>query len=136
MIDILILFGAVLGYFLLGAVYARTQVARIYQRAVKANAHWGSERYREYWIKQELQLALVPRALFWPVAMLVDLGAGPGARWFMRPVTARQEHAEQLRRDAKTWDEVAEHPNTTASERAAAETLAELLREQAKGVEL
>jgi hypothetical protein len=136
MIDVLVLVGAVLGYFLLGALYARCHVARIYKRAVEKNTHWSVKEYREYWIRQEMQGALVPRALFWPIAMVVDLCAGPGARWFMRPVTERQEHAAKLRADAETWDEAAKHPSATADEKIMAEELAKLLREQAKGVEL
>jgi hypothetical protein len=127
----LIVAGSVLGYLLVGAVYARTQVIRIYKKAVRENAHWHGENYRQYWIKQAMLSALVPRAFFWPVAMVVDMCAGPGARWFMRPVTERQEHAAKLRRDAKTWESVALHEAATLAERDMATELAKVLREEA-----
>lgn len=136
MITALTITGIVLGYWLLGAVYARTQVARIYKKVVAENKHWSSPSYRDYWIKQGMLGGLVPRVCFWPIAMIVDLLAGPGARWFMRPVTERQERAEKLRADAKTWDEVVTHPSSTEQEREMARELAKMLRDQAKEAEL
>jgi hypothetical protein len=135
MIDVLVLVGAVLGYFLLGALYARCHVARIYKRAVEKNTHWSVKEYREYWIRQEMFGALFPRFVFWPIAMFVDLGAGPGARWFMRPVSDRQERAAKLRDDAK-WQEEFARAQVDPEVRAVIEDYAKMLRVQAEKVDL
>lgn len=125
----LIVLGIVLGYFAIGAVYARSQVARLY---AVAKEHW---RYEDM-TRDSVGVMIAWRVAFWPVGVLLDVFRGPLRTWFMAPVTDRKERAKQLREDAKAWERTARDRNATAEERRMAGELVTILRKQAEEVDL
>lgn len=125
----LIVLASILGYLIVGTTYARSQSVRLYR---KAKAEW----HYEQLTRESLHVMLAWRVAFWPYAMVFDLFAGPLRTWMTSPLTERKEHAEKLRADAKTWDEVAHSRVATAAEREMARQLVKLLREQAEEVDL
>lgn len=146
MTNVLIGVGFMLGffavYFTIGVLFARSQAVRIYQRTYDRNrrmwTYTSEEKIREY-AHREARSDLAIKVWFWPMEMLgalfSALGNG-GTNLVMGPVYERQHRAEKLRRDAKTWGEVAEHPSSTAQEREMAKELERLLTQQAEEVDL
>lgn len=140
--DWLIVLGLVLAYlaayFTIGVLYARSQAVKIYRkqwaRHRRMYSYTPDEKITEY-AERATREDLRAKAWYWPFAMLrqffVALGDGRNSL-LMRPVHERQRKAEELRRDAQTWDAVATHPNTTESEREMAVELARVLREAAE----
>lgn len=129
MITFLTVLGVILSYLAIGAVYARSQSLRLYQKAKEEWRHEGSAR-------ESLHMMMAWRVAFWPYATVFDLLAGPVRTWMTSPLTARQARVEQLLRDAKHWDEIARHRSATPQEREMARVLAKSLREQAEELKL
>lgn len=128
MITFLTVLGIVLGHFVVGAVYARSQAARLYK---VAKENW---RYEDM-TRETLGWMIAWRIPFWPWAIVQDAIRGPLRRWFMSPINDRKERAEQLRKDAEHWRDEARH-EVDGEKRAAYEELARVLREQAREADL
>lgn len=124
----MITFLIVLGYFAVGAVYARSQSVRLYR---KAKEEWTYESL----IRESLGWMMAWRVAAWPYAVLFDLAAGPLRTWMTAPLTDRKERAEQLRKDAEHWRDEARH-EVDGEKRAAYEELARVLHERAEEVDL
>lgn len=146
MINALVGIGFVLAFFgvyaTIGILYARRQSVRIYQHAYDRNrrmwTYTSEEKIREY-AHRETRSDVSMKAWFWPLEMIGQFFEGlsnGGTNLLMGPVYERQYRAEKLRRDAKTWGEVAEHPSSTAQEREMAKELERLLLAQAEEVDL
>lgn len=128
MSEFLIVAGIVLGYFAVGAVYARSQSVRLYRKAKK---EWGYDSMA----RESLGWMIAWRVAAWPYAALFDLVAGPLRTWMTAPLTDRKERAEQLRKDAEHWRDEARH-EVDGEKKAAYEELARVLREQAEEADL
>lgn len=145
MTELLIALGIMLGaatiYATIGILFARSQATNVFRnRYAWHRSMWkytDEEKIVDY-AERDTRSDLAIKAWFWPLEMLgaffVGLGNG-GRNLLMNPVYDRLHRAEKLRREAKTWAEVAEHPDTTASERRMAEELSNVLREQAEEVD-
>lgn len=128
MITFLTVLGIVLGYFAVGAVYARSQSVRLYK---VAKENW---RYEDM-TRETLGWMIAWRIPFWPWAIVQDAIRGPLRRWFMSPIDDRKERAEQLRKDAEHWRDEARY-EVDGEKKAAYEELARVLRERAREVDL
>jgi hypothetical protein len=133
--------GVLAAHLAIGVTYARSRAVETYRRHMDTERRLyptliehrpemciDSARRRT---TEDLRVA----ALAWPVHMLVAFfGAldGRSVGLIMAPVDQREAKAAKLRADAATWEAVAEHPDTTASERDMATELAKVLRESAK----
>lgn len=122
----LVVFGSIIGYLAIGALYARAQAANIYERHTAA---WSGGVERPI-----LAGAFLLHILFWPVVMPGTALAPFVGGWFLRPVTDRKERAAQLRADARAWDE--KRLTGTPAEREMAQELAKMCRERAREIDL
>jgi hypothetical protein len=125
-------------YFTIGVLYARSQAVKIYREQWawhrKMWAYTPDEKIGEY-AERETRAALRIKATFWPLEMLSQFFAGlsnGGNNLLMNPVYERRYKAEQLRRDAKTWEDVTQHPGSTPAEEKMAAELAKVLSEAAE----
>lgn len=128
MTTFLTVLGIVLGYLVTGAIYARSQAARLYAKAKK---EWKYESL----IRESVTMSLFWRVPFWPWAMVFDFIAGPLRTWFMAPISDRKERAEKLREDARWQAEFAREQTDPEVRRVLKEYAADL-RRQAEEVDL
>lgn len=128
MTTFLIVLGIVLGYFAVGAVYARSQSVRLFRKARK---EWTYESLA----RESLHMMIAWRVVAWPYAVVFDLFAGPLRTWMTAPLTERRERAEQLLRDAEHWKAEA-RDEVDPEKRAAFQELARVLFEQAEEAKL
>lgn len=128
MIEFLTGLGIVLGYLVVGAIYARSQSVRLYRAA---KDEWRYEDIAREW----LAWMIAWRVAFWPVAITLDVIRGPLRRWFMSPIDDRKERHEQLLRDAEHWKSEA-RDEVDPEKRAAFQELARVLFDQAQEMKL
>jgi hypothetical protein len=124
----LVVLGCIVGYVLVGAVYARSQAVPAYKRARKG---WG---YDEDTRRESVTVQLLWRTIAWPYALIFDAIRGTVRAWYFHDIDDRKQRAEQLREDARSWDRK-RHTGTPA-ERAMAEELARICRERADELDL
>jgi hypothetical protein len=123
----LIVLASVLGYLVVGAVYARSRTVSLYQRAKE---QW---RYKDMTM-ESVRWMIAWRVAFWWFAIPLDVVRGPISRWFSNPITDRQQRAQQLREDARAWD--AKRHTGTPAEQAMAAELADMCRARATEIDL
>jgi hypothetical protein len=117
-----------LGYLMMGLLYARSQAVAVHQRTSRA---WSG---MPTTAREAATMQLAWRVVLWPYAIWFDALRGPLRRWLFAPVNDRKERAEQLRKDAASWRE--KLYSGTPAERAMARELVQLCEERAKEVDL
>lgn len=123
----LVVIGWIIGYLMVGAFYARSQVIGTHRRA---SDQWSSP----VSVRESVAIVSILRVLFWPGFMPMDAFRGPVMTWLRAPIETRKSRAEQLRADAQLWRE--KQRSGTSAEREMAAELARMCDEQAREVDL
>lgn len=141
----LLVIGSIIGYFVVGAFYARSQAVKVWAEAYEGQRRTTpSTRFADLakeWDRRDRDRAnrdmrerLLWRAVFWPFALPYNAIRGPLFAWSARPVIDRQQRAAQLRADARNWDRLRD--TGTPTEKAMAAELADMCRDRAKEIDL
>jgi hypothetical protein len=130
----LIILSCIAAYLVTGAIYARSQAVKAYQRARGAHLGFSDSDIAERSRRESVAFQLAWRVAAWPYAIVFDLTRHHIRGWFFQDIDTRKQRATQLREDAKGWDE--KRYDGTPAEQAMAAELAQMCRQYAKEVDL
>jgi hypothetical protein len=111
-VSVLLIVLGVIAHYVIGALWARSQITQCVQRARHHNPYIGERGFEE-----SVKVQLLWRTLFPLYAIPFDLTRDRIRDWFFTPLIEREEHIERLRRDAQTLrDEARDEENERVRE--------------------